>query len=189
MLLPGFRRLERYPYRLLRAPIGEVYEAMGFPARDGALFVDVAESYIDVTRKPMSHWQAEMTQVQEQWEPRLRRSMLLADMAEGGFSGALTIWLSRTARIECVRAALAVERYRLAKGALPETLADCAPGFLEGVPADPFTGRELRYERLRSGFVVYSVGEDGRDDGGWEPPSRWRRPHGQTSDVTFGVER
>lgn len=189
MLLPGFRRLERYPYRLRRTPIGAVYEAMGFPARDGTLFIDVAESYIDVTRRPMSRWQAEMTQVQAQWERRLRRSMLLADMAEGGFSVALKIWLSRTARIECVRAALAVERHRLTQGALPETLADCAPGLLENVPADPFTGRDLRYERLRSGFVVYSVGEDGRDDGGWEPPSRPQRALGQTYDITFGVER
>jgi hypothetical protein len=130
--------------RSMTRPIGAVYEAMGFPARDGALFVGAAESYMDVTR---------------------------------------------TARIECVRAALAVERHRLAKGALPETLADCAPGFLENVPADPFTGRELRYERLRSGFVVYSVGEDGRDDGGWEPPSRSQRALGQTYDITFGVER
>jgi len=189
MLLPGFRRLERYPNRLPRAPIAAVYGAMGLPSRDGTLFIDVAESYIDVTRKTMSRWQAEMTQVQTQWEPRLRRSMLLADMAEGGFSGALRIWLSRTARIECVRAALAVERHRLAQGALPEALADCAPGLLENVPADPFTGRELRYERLRSGFVVYSVGEDGRDDGGWEPPSRSQRALGQTYDITFGVER
>lgn len=189
VLLPGFRRLERYPYRVRRAPIGAVYEAMGFPARDGTLFIDVAESYIDVTRKPMSRWQAEMTQVQAQWEPRLRRSTLLADMAEGGFSGAVRIWLSRTARIECVRAALAVERHRLAKGALPEILADCVPGLLENVPADPFTGRELRYERLRLGFVVYSVGEDGWDDGGWEPPSRSQRASGQTYDITFGVER
>jgi hypothetical protein len=34
---------------------------------------------------------------------------------------------------------------------------------------DPFTGRPLKYHRLPDGFVIYSLGESGRDDGGQDP--------------------
>jgi hypothetical protein len=84
---------------------------------------------------------------------------------------------------------LAVERYRLAHGALPSSLEDLVAEYLGHVPGDPFTGEKLRYEKLGKGFVVYSVGADGRDDGGWEVPPGDRRTGGQTYDITFTVER
>jgi hypothetical protein len=83
---------------------------------------------------------------------------------------------------------MAVERYRLARGALPSSLGDLVPAYLDIVPEDPFTGQPLRYEKLGRGFVVYSVGPDGRDDGGWEEPPYDLRRGGQY-DLTFTVER
>ena len=62
--------------------------------------------------------------------------------------------------------ALAIERFRLHNGRLPESIDDLAPDFLPSVPLDPFTGKPLRYRRTSEGFVVYSVGEDRKDDGG-----------------------
>jgi hypothetical protein len=70
------------------------------------------------------------------------------------------------AQVRCLRALVALERHRLAKGGWPATLAELAPGLLDGVPADPFDGRPLRYARRAGGVVVYSVGADGADDGG-----------------------
>ncbi len=75
------------------------------------------------------------------------------------------------ALMRVVRAALAVERYRLATARLPDKLIDSAP-------LDPFTGQPLRYKMLAKGYVVYSVGEDGKDDDGDEK-----------KDITFTVER
>lgn len=190
MLLPAFRGLDVYPSgEGLTGPAAAIYEALGLAARDGTMFSDLVESYIDVTCEPLYQWQAEMTQVQAEWEPRLRSSILLAPLAEGGFSGTLRFYLRIAAKVDCTRVALAVERYRLAKGALPTSLGDLVPEFLSDVPLDPYGGKDLRYERLSSGFVVYSVGEDGLDDGGWEPPSRSQRRSRQTYDITFGIER
>ncbi len=190
IMLPWHRRLEWYPSGgLPPAPILAVYEALGYGARDGTMFIDLTEAYIDVTRLPTFRWQAEMARVQQRWEPRLRESMLLSPMAEGGFSGMLKLYLSHVAKIECARAALAVERYRAREGRLPTSLGEVAPVYVGAVPADPYTGRELRYERLRSGFVVYSVGEDGRDDGGWALPAGTRKAPGQTYDIAFAIER
>ena len=33
-------------------------------------------------------------------------------------------------------------------------------------PVDPFTGKPLEYRREGDGFLIYSAGPDGRDDGG-----------------------
>ena len=34
------------------------------------------------------------------------------------------------------------------------------------LPSDPFSGKPLRYRASAQGFVLYNVGENGKDDGG-----------------------
>ena len=70
------------------------------------------------------------------------------------------------ARLRCASAGLACERYRLARGTWPSSLDDLVPGFIPRVPIDPFDGKPLRLRRASDGLTIYSVGEDGRDDGG-----------------------
>jgi hypothetical protein len=70
------------------------------------------------------------------------------------------------ARLRCLIAALAAERYRRAHGGWPESLDQLTPEWLAAVPPDPFTGRPLLSARLADGLVIYSVGHDGKDDGG-----------------------
>lgn len=65
------------------------------------------------------------------------------------------------------RLACALERFRLARGSYPETLAELAPEFIPGIPAEIVNGEPYRYRRSEDGsFVLYSVGADLRDDGG-----------------------
>ena len=91
--------------------------------------------------------------------------------------------------IRLATTALAVERFRLANGKLPENLNELVPQFLSAVPADPFDGKPLRYHPLTKGYVVYSVGQDGHDDGGREKPANWNSADKTTYDITFTVER
>ncbi len=74
-------------------------------------------------------------------------------------------WRSQ-AQFRCAAVALAVERYRRKHGRWPEALSDLAPAFLKAVPTDPFDGQPLRYRKDKEGVVVYSVGQDRKDDGG-----------------------
>lgn len=60
---------------------------------------------------------------------------------------------------QCVLALIAVLSHRATHGALPEGL----PG---GDFPDPYSGEPIRYQKRGDGFIVYSVGQDGRDDGG-----------------------
>jgi hypothetical protein len=74
--------------------------------------------------------------------------------------------LRTQAELRCAITALAAERYRLAKGAWPASLAAMVPAFLPAVPIDPFDGQPARYRRLADGVVIYCVGPDRKDDGG-----------------------
>ena len=40
------------------------------------------------------------------------------------------------------------------------------PDYLPEVPKDPFSGKELVYRVTPTGYLLYSVGVDGKDDGG-----------------------
>jgi hypothetical protein len=92
------------------------------------------------------------------------------------------------AQARVAQAALTVERYRLAnEGKLPENLSLLVPRFMPSVPVDPFDGQPLRYKRLESGYVVYCIGADGKDDGGMERPPKAKE--GDPWDITFIVER
>ncbi len=94
------------------------------------------------------------------------------------------------ARTRTARVALAVERHRLAIGDLPGKLTDLVPAYLAGVPKDPLDGEPLRYKKLDTGFVVYSVGPDQQDDDGKERPARRKsRQQEPNYDITFIIER
>lgn len=60
------------------------------------------------------------------------------------------------------RTAALVLAWKARHGAFPGNLASA----VSPMPADPFNGSPLRYRRERGGFVVYSVGPDGKFDGG-----------------------
>ncbi len=84
------------------------------------------------------------------------------------FETIVKIDLRVAAGVDCARVALAIERYRLAKGSLPKELADLTPRYIDKVPIDPFDGKPLRYKLTEPGYIVYNIGEDGTDEGGLE---------------------
>lgn len=67
---------------------------------------------------------------------------------------------------------LALHRYQLKHGQLPETLDQLVPEFLPKPPVDPFDARALRY--LRDKKLLYSIGRDRKDDGGLMNVETWQ---------------
>jgi hypothetical protein len=64
-------------------------------------------------------------------------------------------------------AAIALERYHQENGRYPQGLSELLPAFLNDQPMDFMDGKPLRYRPDDNGlFVLYSVGLNGRDDGG-----------------------
>jgi len=84
---------------------------------------------------------------------------------------AVTTAAERTAvaqnSVDMANLACALERYRLLHGEYPETLGALMPQFIEKIPPDVVDGQPLHYRRTNDGrFLLYSVGWNGKDDGG-----------------------
>ncbi len=69
-------------------------------------------------------------------------------------------------RLDLVRLAFALAAYRVDRGSFPAKLAELAPKYLAEVPRDVFTGADLHYAKTGNGYLLYSVGINGKDDGG-----------------------
>ena len=63
--------------------------------------------------------------------------------------------------------ACALERHRLTHGSYPQTIDALVPAFLTRLLLDPMNAKPFQYRRTDEGwFLLYSVGENGKDDGG-----------------------
>ena len=88
-----------------------------------------------------------------------------------GSEAVFTNYLKRLADAETQRRlavmVIALARYQAAQGRYPERLEELLPKYLEKVSVDFMDGKPLRYRRRADGdYLLYSVGLDGRDDGG-----------------------
>jgi len=79
-----------------------------------------------------------------------------------------TLHCQMAAQTRITRAGLALLQYRTAHGAFPATLDALN---LDGL-SDPFIQGPLHYRTEGEGFIIYSVGEDQKDDGGTLRPER-----------------
>jgi|GEM_PF-2021621 len=62
---------------------------------------------------------------------------------------------------------IAILRYKAARGKLPETLSTLVQnGYLKELPIDRFSGQPFVYKVIDRDFTLYSVSENGTDDGG-----------------------
>jgi hypothetical protein len=61
---------------------------------------------------------------------------------------------------------LALRCYQSEQGRAPNGLEQLVPNYMKQVPSDPFSDRPVVYRPQGTNALVYSVGEDGVDDGG-----------------------
>lgn len=79
---------------------------------------------------------------------------------------------STIARQRLLATELAIRAHWLEKGTRPKALADLVPEYLTSIPEDPFSAQPLLYRPGEKGYRLYSVGPDGRDDGGLLVPKK-----------------
>ncbi len=105
---------------------------------------------------------------QKRWEPPPHPVVrLLIPMHEGLVLSSA----EATSRIRLLGCAAAVRAYRLKHGSYPATLSEAGVADLN---RDPFTGGNFVYKPAENGFLLYSMGKDGKDDGGWRMAERSR---------------
>lgn len=83
-----------------------------------------------------------------------------------------------------LRLIIAIERYRARSGHYPVSLSDLAPTILSELPMDSYTGQAFGYRRFGAGedpdgrgYLLYSFGLDGKDDGGKPVKGNWDALH------------
>ena len=161
-----------------------VLKASGIWAKDRAYYLDRMATNLTIAEQPYPErfkgYQG-VSSVVPQNRFMIFSRMLLPALAKANLRDA-----DHTARVRVAQTALAVERFRRANSnSPPAELRQLTPAFLSAVPLDPFDGQPLRFKRAGEGYVVYSIGSDGRDDGGLEQdPTNRNARH----DVTFIVE-
>jgi hypothetical protein len=97
------------------------------------------------------------------------RSRLMTDMLAATLLPAVAKANAAQDRIKTqtglIRLSAALAVYRAEHGAYPDSLAALTPDILPSLPVDSYHGAEFIYARNAAGFLLYSVGENGVDDG------------------------
>jgi len=178
---------ERALWKLLLEAAGDTAIDWDIPLRMGNARYD---QWVNVMRKPAGVKRREMARVidknaaamlktatdkavSEQSLPddaRDVRSRRLGVAFMAAFSTELTTLLCiddrATMRLELTKVAFALAAYRTDHGSYPAKLADLTPTYVSVVPKDIFNDAELHYRPENDGYLLYSVGINGKDDGG-----------------------
>jgi hypothetical protein len=101
-----------------------------------------------------------------EWDAIRSRMTGAAKMWADSLTRAVADVRAADARFRCAAPALAAERYRRETGHWPAQLDDLVPKYLSAVPRDPCDLQPLRLAHRPDGIVIYSVGLDGKGDGG-----------------------
>lgn len=103
-------------------------------------------------------------------EIRDRRTGIFGSLMLPALGGVLKSQAKSEALHDAAAVLVAATRMRLAKGTLPKTVDDLVPTAFATVPRDPFVAdAPLTSARTAAAWTVYSVGPNGKDDGG--PPA------------------
>jgi hypothetical protein len=171
--------LQTTPPEVLKA--GEEHWRDGRNHLDSVMFLEQIGLLIDATEKPYK----EAVQVEAAVKARCEEAKQKRFLMTSSFVPPLAEMTVRRTEMDARRrlllTALAIEQHRLKNmGKLPESLDGLTKG------EDPFINGAFRFRKLPRGYVVYSVGEDGVDNGGI---SRTEAGKGRPHDIPVKVGR
>jgi hypothetical protein len=124
------------------------------------------------------------------WEPKLKAQRLAESVAYSFHAfvpaAMVRIDLRRQAEENLTLLAVALAGYRADhEKKYPATLAELAPAYIDAIPKDPFTDGDLQYRPDGEGYLLYSVGPNGKDEGGLGPESFTQVPSGEHDDISI----
>jgi hypothetical protein len=97
---------------------------------------------------------------------RIPKYCILSRMLMPAFYRTFEVTAKNQAYINVCKTGLALKIYKGKYGYYPDSLDKLKPEFLPEIPLDPFTGKSLIYRKTANSVLVYSVGENLKDDGG-----------------------
>lgn len=169
----------------LEARLNDIYfRVRYYRESDFITYLDLVERHVTAAKMPYPKQLEAVKQLHTETTNFADTSAVFG-MFTPNWKPAFETYATAIAKLSLGQTALAIERYHLANhDQFPGTLQDLVPAYLPAVPADPFDGKPLRYNRLPKGYLIYSIGKDYVDNGGAE----WNTTN-ETGDITFTVQR
>ncbi|HEY1173188.1 MAG TPA: hypothetical protein VGH19_17600 [Verrucomicrobiae bacterium] len=146
---------------------------------DRRTYLEVMEEYISACTNEVTRLNPALKEASASFNQKLANTyplrmlltrMMLPSLEKAGERHVTTIAQLRLARLALI----------LQSGPHPESLSA-----LNEIPLDPFDGKPLRYRRTETGFMIWSIGPDGIDQGG-KPR---QKNSGDAYDLVFTVEK
>ena len=164
-----------------------LYSVSGMLTRDALTALELENAYLAAAHQPLET-RVEAADAVAQRVAHVSNRCILTRLLLPALDAAIRKDANYLVQLQVARAALAIERFRLAHSQLPTTLDELIPAYLPVVPEDPFASQPLHYIARKQGFTIYSVGTDREDNSGISTNA-----HGQIfqpgTDVAFTVNR
>jgi len=124
---------------------------------------------------------------------KMMTKRLASELLTGLLPGTHHVRLERqhAARVRLTHVAFALGGYRADHGGYPGSLSELLPEHIAEMLKDPFAEEDFRYQRRGGGYLLYSVGPNGKDDGGrnrkYDDVPEERQDHYEGDDIAIHV--
>jgi len=132
---------------------------------DEQAYVEIMNRMVSAARLPYYEAAGEQSQLESDIE-NLPQTLAYSRTLLPALTRACAAQGRQEAVIDLIQLGILVEQYKAREGHYPDTLEEIASSFGGSVPVDPLSGKGYRYRPLGSSFLLYSIGENGLDDGG-----------------------
>jgi hypothetical protein len=96
----------------------------------------------------------------------ISRQLARTLLGSGGYSLLAVSAAATAAKSQLADFAIALALYHDDHKAYPPSLVELSPRYISEIPRDPFSNRDYIYQLREGGYLLYSVGRNGRDDRG-----------------------
>ena len=162
---------------------GAVLYWRGHIDEDELFYLHDSQARVEAIRKLKSNtsgaalqleMKAQLTELQRVMDsPMWKYRHLFSAIAIPNFSRAFQSAVRSETQRRMTVTAIALKRSHLRNAHYPAALSELVPQFIAAELMDPWSGKPFHYRLNEDGtFTLYSVGEDGRDDGGDPTPDK-----------------
>ena len=139
--------------------------ATGLMQLDHLASLELLDAYVELSGRPPRQRVKGAVELDQEWRT-LPKRRIITRMVLLSLISVFSLDVEALTRLDIALAALAVERFRLRDGRLPNSLGLLVPDYLPTVPDDPFDEKPIRFLTEGESYRLYSIGKDKCDNGG-----------------------
>lgn len=138
----------------------------GFWDEQETTYLQIMRKLINLGRKP--YWEAkeQLDRFTSELSQLPKEKGILAQFYLPGVARTYLQEARIDARLGAAETGIANRIYRQKHGKFADSLNQLTPEILPALPLDPFTGKDYIYRKTDKGFIVYSIGDNLKDDNG-----------------------